>query len=512
MAEKINGGNARQDNLQIGWAHCDLTPDFPVLIPGQFHARISEGVLDPITATALAISGPDGRGGETQIIWVSLDWLWVLDDFRDAVRRRIKERAPDLNPQTIILSATHTHSAPHAGPDTYELDGESNMHREFFNPGIDLKTPEGERYFEFAVERLAAAIAAAWQARQPGSVEYGIEFAVVCHNRRIQDIFGSTAMYGKMNSPEFSHVEGHEEHSIQILATRDKQGELTGLVLNVACPSQVSQQEFRLSADFWHEVRRDVKKRLGTKVHVLAQCAAAGDLHPPNTIILPDVKAWQRMNETRGYSGDYPQRQIIADRLLEAVERALPTMAQAGPASPILRHTVLELKLPYRIITNAEYESAKGLAMTHEGYYNAELDKLRNDPTLLSEKRWYQGVTREHRRWHFNQAIVARCEKQRSGAKQLHPLEVHCVRIGEIALATNPFELFHDYGLRIRCRSVAKQTFIVQLTGSGTYLPTERAAKAGGYSAIPASGPVGPEGGTILVNETLKLIELLMQD
>lgn len=510
MAKKTDGGDARLDSLRIGWAHCALTPDFPVLIPGQFHARISEGVLDPITATVMALSGPDGSGGEARVIWVSLDWLWVLDDFRDAVRAKVAALTPEIDPQAIILSATHTHSAPHAGPDSYELDGESNIHREFFNPGIELESTEGERYFEFAVEHLAAAIVAAWQARQPGSVEYGIEFAVICHNRRIQDIFGSTAMYGSMNSPQFSHVEGHEEHSIQILATRDTQGQLTGLVLNIACPSQVSQTEYRLSADFWHEVRQDVKARFGHGVQVLAQCAAAGDLHPANGIILPDVKAWQRMNTTRGYGGDYPHRQIIADRLLEAVDRALPTMTQAGAASPLLRHTAVNLELPYRVITNNEYESAKALAQIHKASYHAELDKIRSTPDITNQPRWYRDVTREHRRWRFNQAVVDRCESQRSGAAQHHPLEVHCVRIGEVVLATNPFELFHDYGLRIRSRSTAQQTFIVQLTGPGTYLPTERAAKAGGYSAIPASGPVGPAGGTILVNETLKLIEQLM--
>ena len=46
--------------LQIGWASADITPDEPVQPVGQHYARISEGVLDPVTATALALSsGPD---------------------------------------------------------------------------------------------------------------------------------------------------------------------------------------------------------------------------------------------------------------------------------------------------------------------------------------------------------------------------------------------------------------------------------------------------------------------
>ena len=33
----------------IGWALADITPDKPVLLSGQFHARISEGIMDPVT-------------------------------------------------------------------------------------------------------------------------------------------------------------------------------------------------------------------------------------------------------------------------------------------------------------------------------------------------------------------------------------------------------------------------------------------------------------------------------
>jgi len=44
-------------------------------------------------------------------------------------------------------------------------------------------------------------------------------------------------------------------------------------------------------------------------------------------------------------------------------------------------------------------------------------------------------------------------------------------------LATNPFELFLDYGMRIKARSKALQTFVVQLAcDSSGYLPTQSIA------------------------------------
>ena len=86
-------------------------------------------------------------------------------------------------------------------------------------------------------------------------------------------------------------------------------------------------------------------------------------------------------------------------------------------------------------------------------------------------------------------------------------VESHVVRFGDVAFATNPFELFLDFGNRLKARSYAEQTFIVQLAcGSDGYLPTEKAEKAGHYSAYITSGWVGHEGGDLLVREQLKEI------
>jgi hypothetical protein len=92
-------------------------------------------------------------------------------------------------------------------------------------------------------------------------------------------------------------------------------------------------------------------------------------------------------------------------------------------------------------------------------------------------------------------------------------IEIHILRLGDIVIATNPFELFLDYGLRIKARSQALQTFIVQLaSGYYGYLPTKRAVAAGGYGAEAASNNVGPEGGQELVEQTVKLINEMWND
>ena len=90
----------------------------------------------------------------------------------------------------------------------------------------------------------------------------------------------------------------------------------------------------------------------------------------------------------------------------------------------------------------------------------------------------------------------------------VHPAELHVLRLGDIAMATNPFELYHDYGVRIEARSAAPLTMLVQIcSGHSGYLPTDRAVKAGGYSADKFI--VGPVGGQVLVEETVRNINEL---
>jgi len=90
----------------------------------------------------------------------------------------------------------------------------------------------------------------------------------------------------------------------------------------------------------------------------------------------------------------------------------------------------------------------------------------------------------------------------------VHPMEFHVLRLGDVALGTNPFELYHDYGVRIEARSRAVMNLLVQLScGSSGYLPTTKAIQGGGYSADKYL--VGPEGGQVLVEETVKQINKL---
>ena len=89
---------------------------------------------------------------------------------------------------------------------------------------------------------------------------------------------------------------------------------------------------------------------------------------------------------------------------------------------------------------------------------------------------------------------------------RINSMELHVMRLGDVAFATNPFELYADYGYRITGRSRASQTFIIQLACDyGDYLPTEYGMTGGQYSALVSI--VGAKGGQMMVDETVKIID-----
>lgn len=63
---------------------------------------------------------------------------------------------------------------------------------------------------------------------------------------------------------------------------------------------------------------------------------------------------------------------------------------------------------------------------------------------------------------------------------------------------------------RVSGADVTDQTFLIQLAnGKCGYLPTYTAENNGGYGALVMNGKVGSDGGTRLVDETVKMINSL---
>jgi len=188
--------------------------------------------------------------------------------------------------------------------------------------------------------------------------------------------------------------------------------------------------------------------------------------------------------------------QEVARRVVAAFDDVAPVIARDIRGDVSLVHLVRQVDLPARMVTPAEYEAAKKTC--------DEMDAKQ----VKGHREWY---------WRGYQGlIVERYLAQQKGQWKTFPIEMHVLRLGDVAIATNPFELFLDYGIQIQARSAAPQTILIELAspaGYAGYVPTPRAVQAGGYSAEVLVNMVGPEGAQVLVDRTVETIgELFRSD
>lgn len=444
--------------LKIGWASRDLTPTRPVLLMGQMHARVATSALDPITVTALVVE---------EVVLVSGDVVAISEGLRQATFAALERLQPEVPTGQIILAATHTH-------DSLVFDEGFYTH-----PGGEVMS--AAECTAFAGQIVAQCIAAAWQARTPAPLAHAFGHAVVGHNRYAVYADHTGAMYGKTNRPDFRHFGGYEDHGVDMLFTWDGGGRLSGVLLAIPCPSQVDEHLSQLSADYWHEVRVELRRRFGPQLQVLGWCAPAGDQSPHFLLYGPQEA---EMRRRRGVS----ERQEIALRVADAVERAL-VCTPPDTGTPVCRHLARQLRLtPFQV-------------------------SERDVPWAQAQYDEWVATNKEASSWWPTRLQQVLAAAQGKCPPEPVPARVHVLRLGPLAIATNPFELFLDYSLRLKARSPAGQTLLVQLAdGCGWYLPSERAVQAGSYGAAPVVCPVGPEGGQELVEATLQMLGEVFSD
>ncbi len=513
------------DHLQIGWARRSIAKEGPVPITGQFYLRVAQGQFTPVIAQAMAMTNK-----KDAVIFVSADMVSVNKAVLEKVCANLKKEAPAIPAEKIIINATHTH----AGPST-------NVIPEDYPRQVKV-TPTSEMQ-DFIARQITDAVKEAWEKRAPGSIAYGYGFATTGHSRRtiyLDDIGvrlggspglamnGHGKMYGKTNDAMFDGYEAGSDSFINLFYTFDAAGRLTGAVVNVPCPSQTSEHAWFLHASFWHNVREKLTAKYGD-IGIIGQAAAAGDLAPRQLHYLeaekrrfrlkyadkiaaymknPMTYPWQWAKNDpeaakRKYAADVVEvmrAEDIANRIVTAFDEVLSWAQNDKMCNPAFKHEVRTVKLSRRMFPKelVDQEKKNYDMFMKEKFIEGgdQWDQLRANSILRSRRNRVGGVI------------------NRYAIQQKEPYittDIHVVRVGNLAFATNRFELFIDYMHRIQARSPFEQTVIVQLVtdlnGTGSYLATEKAIANKGYSATPYCNQVSPKGGQELVNETLKILE-----
>lgn len=464
-------GSIPAAELWIGAAEADITPEKPVALDGNTTAPISRSVKSPIKAAVLVIESREAGKARDGAILISCDLVRIRPGVQDGFRKHVAPRLPGFDVSKLFLAATHTHTAPVTDPAEYADYGDA--------------MPPGE-YVKFMYDRLADAVVQAWESRQSGTLAWGLGHAVVAQSRRMVYKNGSAAMYGKTNRADFRKLESDVDHAVDALFLLDSDKKLKAAVVVVPTPSQ-SEGGSRVGADYWHYVRAGIREKHGQSVIVVGFIAPAGNQTPR---VMLRKKAESRMRKLKGVS----RSQEVAGRIVRAVDEVWDVALKDIRTDLSFAHRVERFEVPGRKITEKEYAQAK-----------KRYDALAAKAKLVGGDYW------EKRRFG---STLARYKAQQS-ADPLYSVEMHVIRLSDVVIASNPFEMYPEYGTRIQARSPAVQTVLISFASSlkaAGYLATREAERAGGYSALVESCPVGPEGGQIFVDKSVHVINAMFDN
>ena len=384
--------------------------------------------------------------------------------------------------------------------ESYLKPGQKYIEKENISANSEIAT--AEEVFALLVDRLSKVIMDAWNNRKAGSFVNAFGRVAVGMCRRAAYSDGSAQMWGDTNKAVFTELEGGNDSGVELIYVFDENKKLTGVVANLACPAQCVQHRLFVSPDFWGEVKVRLRKHFGEEIFVLPQCSAAGDQCPVDLIRW--VEPESDINDPNCKRTDPPKRKAdpsmfdlagmyrvgrrIANEIIQVWEDGL----DEAQSDVVFEHRVVDIPLPLRRATLTDVQNAKRAIRDYVQDKDGDID--------------YNDVA--HMQVHLG--ILKRFEIQDKMDNIL--VESHFIRLGSIAIATNPFELFLDYGNQIKARSVCEQTFLIQLAnGSDGYLPTAKAEAGGHYSAFLSSGQVGHVGGEMLVRQTLDQIRDLFK-
>lgn len=484
-------------SVKIAMRSVNITPPAPVSLSGQFRLRVSEGVESELRANIFVLEKDD-----TEIIICSCDLGGVIDVFCDDVRRKVSARCPEIKAENIMISATHIHT----GPDTYPKRPVGSIDEKYLPYGIrvipnEIVPPEmwnGDKCRDYITTRVADGICDAWEQRSEAYFGAAFGRAVVGHNRRAVYTDGTARLFGTTQVDNFYEIEAGEDSGVELLYVFDKNKKPIGALVNVACPAQVVEDMKVMSSDYWGKVRDYVHRELGEDFVVVGLLSAAGDQCPVDLIRRyrmknPDNRMYRRSDTfslENNYDGLYEIGKRLGREIIERIPEAVEIMKDDG----VVENRTVTVDFPLRRVSEEEHEADMAkLRAKLEQFGTTDLT-----PGQASDVYIYTGA---------NKRYIMQKEIDTVKGK------VHIARIDDMAFATNPFELFIDFGNRIKARSPAAQTFLIQLCdGALGYLPTKKAQAGSHYSAYVSSGQTGYDGGDLLVEKTLSELGELFLD
>jgi neutral ceramidase len=420
--------------FRAGAATSNITPPIGSPIVGGFVPYPATHVHDELHARCLVLDD-----GATKLVFVVCDLLGIDRQVSDEARAAIRKDL-GITPENVLISATHTHSAASA-----------------LGKDARIISHTMDEYQRFVARRIVDGVRRAANLLRPAQIAWGTaEAPAHVFNRRWHlkpgtmppNPFGGidkVKMNPAVGSPDLVEPAGPTDPAIPFLALREPGGKPIAVFSTYSLhyvggvgPGHISADYFGMTCDALGRLL-DVDRQSPAFVALMAN-GTSGDINNVN------------FRRPRPKQQPYEQMKFVADDVARKVHAALAKAAY---------HDHVKLAARYR---------------------EADIGVRRPGPELLA---WAKKALADEPsvpgKTDLSAIYAERTLRMAEHPEKLN-LPLQAFRIGGVALATMPCEIFCEIGLEFKKRSPVQPAWLVSLAhGYYGYLPSPRQHELGGY-------------------------------
>ncbi|MEA4889348.1 MAG: hypothetical protein VB070_07785 [Clostridiaceae bacterium] len=422
-------------SMKAGFSRLDVTPPLGIEVAGYYESRIADGVLDPLTVSAVAISD-----GENRSVLLSLDALGLDQKNCTAIRKMIAGRT-GLSEEAVLITCTHTHTGP-------ILNDKRNTPDPIHN--------------EWLFRKMADAAVLALADLKPADIYGGRSIAPgISFVRRFRMKDGSVRTNPGVGNPDIAEPLGTPDETVQLVRFKRTDAPDILLVNFQVHPDVIGGCAY--SADYPGFVRQTVEQALGS-VRCIYFNGAQGDTNHINVHPIAGADSMTKDFDgvKRGYEHSRHMGRCIAGAALQIYTELRPY-----PAGPV-RFGQIEVTIPSSRVPADQVRNAEKIIALHETGRDSELGYRDMELTTV--------VAEAYRMKSLEQGPDA------------FSLRISAIRFGDIAFSGIPGEPFTDIGRQIKQGSPFPMTCVCCCAnGYEGYYPTRSAYDDGGYEARSSS-------------------------
>ena len=410
-----------EQGFLAGFGRADITPEQYCGLAGFGNDgdRICNFIKDRIYATCVAISDETG----STVLLITVDLLQGKETTTVKLGREAITAATGIPGERIMIGGTHTHS----GPSMYTMEDESQA-----------------TYLRHLYRQLAKAAKDALEDQKPATLYFGsrqVENMTFVRHYLMNDGTYAGSNFGSFKSGIVRHLWPADEQLQMLRFHRENARDIVMVNWQSHGTFVGHPSEGILSADYIGAFRNHFEGLTGC--HVGFYQGACGNLVPTSRI--PELN---RVGEK-----DY----IGYGRLLaEEAAACMETLTQAEPGPVKRTQRIYQGEVDH----SDDHLAEKARYVRRHGW---ELETWAERGKLATDNG-------------FNSIFHAANVDDRSRLPKTLEMEIDAVRVGPVAFATAPYEMFCSNGQYVKEHSPFRQTFVLgYCNGSFSYLADENA-------------------------------------